>query len=150
MGAPKGNQYAVGVNCLFKDSDTLQDAINKYFNEGVNTRDIIVGKGKDKQTIQIEVPTITGLCLYLGFESRQSFYDYEQRSEKFSYVIKKARMRIESHYEEGLQLGNTVGSIFALKNMGWRDRIEQDITVHQEQRLFTPKGKVKKETIGEN
>jgi len=68
-------------------------------------------------------PSITGLALYLGFESRQSFYDYEKH-EEFSYVIKKARLQIENFYEEKLLSRNTVGAIFALKNMGWSDKQE--------------------------
>lgn len=66
-------------------------------------------------------PTITGLCLFLGFESRQSFHDYQDKIE-FSYTIKKARMRIENVYEQMLSNQSCTGSIFALKNMGWDDK----------------------------
>jgi hypothetical protein len=69
--------------------------------------------------------TITGLALYLGFESRQSFYDYEKR-DGYSYIIKRARMRVENAYEHRLDSKNPTGPIFALKNMGWSDK--QDIT----------------------
>lgn len=65
--------------------------------------------------------TITGLCLYCGFESRQSFYDLEKR-DGFSYTVKKARMRIENAYEKNLYSRNPAGSIFALKNLGWTDQ----------------------------
>ena len=72
-------------------------------------------------------PSITGLALFLGFESRQSFYAYEQKP-TFGYTIKKARLAIESFYEESLTNGrNAAGPIFALKNFGWRD--EQSIQV---------------------
>jgi hypothetical protein len=79
----------------------------------------VVGLG----TMEVPAITITGLCLYLGFDSRQSFYDYEQKVE-FSYIIKKARLRIENHYEQCLQYGNVTGAIFPLKNMGWSDKQE--------------------------
>lgn len=69
--------------------------------------------------------TITGLCLELGFESRQSFYDYEEK-EDFSYIVKRARLRIENYYELNLTENNVTGSIFALKNMGWKDKTETD------------------------
>ena len=77
-----------------------------------------------------EPATITGLALYLGFCSRQSFYDYENLKE-FSYTIKKARLTIESKYEIALHGGNASGPIFALKNLGWSDKqeIKQDLTV---------------------
>ena len=71
--------------------------------------------------------TITGLCLYCGFESRQSFYAYEKKDE-FSYTVKKARTRIENAYEQNLHDRNPSGSIFALKNLGWSDKQEIDHT----------------------
>ena len=69
--------------------------------------------------------TITGLALSLGFCSRQSFYDYEERPE-YSYTIKKARLHIEHSYEKGLRSKDAGGAIFALKNMGWKDKTEHD------------------------
>jgi len=71
--------------------------------------------------------TITGLCYRCGFESRQSFYAYEQK-EEFSYTIKRARLLIERSYELKLQDKSYSGAIFALKNMGWTDRQEIDHT----------------------
>lgn len=71
-------------------------------------------------------PTITGLALYLGFDSRQSFYDYEER-EAFSYTVKRARTFIENEYEKKLHGNSCTGAIFALKNMGWKDKTEQEI-----------------------
>jgi len=71
--------------------------------------------------------SITGLCYYLGFASRQSFYDMEEK-EGFTYTIKKARLRIEMYYEELLLSRAIPGAIFALKNLGWSDRQEIDHT----------------------
>jgi hypothetical protein len=114
---------------IYTTPEELQEKINDYFKNGVESKPIVVGKGDGKTVIDIPVPTITGLCLYCGFESRQSFYDYEKR-EQFSYIIKKARLFVEKHYEELLQVGNTTGAIFALKNMGWIDRVNQDVTTN--------------------
>jgi hypothetical protein len=86
----------------YESAEQLQEAIDKYFES-------------------TPLLTITGLCLHLGFESRQSFYDL-QKNEEFSYTIKKARMRIESAYEELLQSKAFAGAIFALKNFGWTDK----------------------------
>lgn len=69
--------------------------------------------------------TITGLAIHLGFESRQSLYDYEKRA-GFSYIIKKARLYVENAYEYQLQFGNSTGAIFALKNMDWSDKIQSE------------------------
>lgn len=110
---------------MYNDPDHLQDEIDAYFKEGVTKKTYVCGPPNARYTVEIEVPTITGLCNFLGFESRQSFYAYEDKPE-FSYTIKKARQRIEQHYEENLQFGNVPGSIFALKNFGWSDKQEID------------------------
>lgn len=74
-----------------------------------------------------KAPTVTRMALALGFESRQSFYDYEEKPE-FSYIIKTARLYVEAGYEDGLRENNCTGSIFALKNMGWKDKVETGFT----------------------
>lgn len=71
--------------------------------------------------------TITGLALELGFCSRQSFYDYEEK-EEFTYTVKKARLHIERAYEQKLSGKEVGGAIFALKNLGWKDKNEVEHT----------------------
>lgn len=94
----------------YKDADELMSKALEYFD---NT----------------SKPTITRLCLHLGFESRQSFYAYEQKS-GFSYTIKRLRTMIEAEYEDLVtdKEHATAGVIFALKNLGWSDRTELDHT----------------------
>lgn len=108
---------------LYETPEQLQESIRLYFENGVKIKTVVIGKPPTNYEVQIPVPTITGLCLYLGFESRQSFYDIEKRP-GFSYTIKKARLLIEKEYEEMLAVGNTTGAIFALKNFGWIDKQE--------------------------
>ena len=110
---------------MFKTAEELQAKIDEYFKTGVKKKSGPVGKGANATVMQIPVPTITGLVLYLGFCDRQSFYDYE-KIPKFTCIVKRARTFIECEYEQQLQVGNTVGAIFALKNMGWKDKIEQE------------------------
>ena len=93
----------------------LEKAIDEYFNQWIGR------------------VTITGLALHLGFESRQSIYDYEKNGQ-FSYTIKKARLRVENYYELNLLGDHTTGAIFALKNFGWADN--QNINVTQEKPIF--------------
>lgn len=107
----------------FATADQLHNKIDEYFKEGVKIKIVIVGPPNNRQSIEIPVPTITGLAYFLGFESRQSFYDYEEK-EEFAYTIKRSRLFIEKEYEEMLSAGNTVGAIFALKNFGWVDKQE--------------------------
>lgn len=106
----------IGCPPIFRDSDDLQKAVDKYF-QNPPTRKISIGDG---QTLDVPHLTITGLCIDLGFASRQSFYDYE-KNDKFSYIIKRARLFIENEYESLLKAGQCTGAIFALKNMGWKD-----------------------------
>lgn len=113
--ATKKEQGKPGRPPQFETPEEIEQAIEEYFDSCVPQYD------EAGNILKLNYPTITGLALALGFESRQSFYDYEKR-ERFSYVIKKARLRVESHYEEGLNIKTrATGSIFALKNMGWRD-----------------------------
>lgn len=114
----------VGRPPFYTSASKLQAKIDEYFATGMRTKTMY---NKDGIPYEIPVPTITGLALFCGFESRQSFYAYEDKQE-FSYTIKKARTFIEREYEEMLQIGNVTGAIFALKNMGWKDKSETDIT----------------------
>jgi hypothetical protein len=133
MGAKKGNKNALGNNggrpALFDSPKSLQVKIDEYFETGIKEKSIIIGKGEKAKEIKIKIPTITGLCRFLGFESRQSFYAYEDKVE-YCYTIKRARLFIEQEYEEQLSIGNTVGAIFALKNMGWSDKSEIDHNIN--------------------
>ena len=110
---------------MYETPEQLQEAIDRYFKSGIKQKTVVIGKAPNNYEVQIPVPTITGLCIFLGFESRQSFYAYEKK-EGFSYTIKKARLFIENEYEEMLAIGNTTGAIFALKNFGWTDKIETE------------------------
>lgn len=90
---------------FFETPEEMQAKIDQYFNEIADSEGNI---------------TITGLVLYLGFCSRQSFYDYENK-EDFSYTVKRARTMIEQSYENKLHGTTPTGPIFALKNLGWQD-----------------------------
>lgn len=94
----------VGRPPMFRDPSDLALLVEDYFNQGGHF-------------------TITGLCLHCGFDSRQSFYDYEQKPE-FAYIVKRARLMIEHMYENALMSDKVTGPIFALKNMGWSDKQE--------------------------
>lgn len=129
----------VGRPPKFKTPEELQKKIDAYFKNCPDRRQFVTKIG---EVIEIPMPTICGLCYYLGFESRQSFYDYE-KEEKFSYTIKRARLFIEKEYEQLLQGNNCTGAIFALKNFGWVDKTEQEIIGTQIQKIFvTPQEKV--------
>jgi hypothetical protein len=118
MSAPKGNKYALGNKGgrppMFGSPDEMEASIIQYFNycQGEKTR-------------EPEYPTVTGLVLFLGFNSRQSLQDYKNKNEEFADIIKRAITVIENSYEQRLFTSNPTGAIFALKNMGWKD--EQNV-----------------------
>lgn len=127
MGAPKGNKFAQGIETSgrppkYDDPLELYEKINDYFESCKPVENVDEESGERYMSYPDHI-TITGLCLYCGFESRQSFYAYEEKKE-FSYIIKRARLVIENAYEIGLQYKSPTGYIFALKNMGWFDKTE--------------------------
>jgi len=69
--------------------------------------------------------TWTGLALSLGFCSRQSIDEY-LNYDGFSDPVKRAKSLVESAYEKRLAGNSPTGAIFALKNMGWKDKSEVD------------------------
>lgn len=72
--------------------------------------------------------TLTGLILHLGLNSKDTFYEYEKRPE-FSDSVKRARLIVENEYENRLVMGtNAAAPIFALKNFGWKDKQDIDLT----------------------
>jgi hypothetical protein len=107
----------IGRPPKYSKPEELQKKIQEYLNACPDTRKIIIQR--TGETIEIPHPTITGLVLYCGFESRQSFYEYEKKPD-FTYTIKRARTFLENIYEKML-LDNPTGAIFALKNFGWAD-----------------------------
>jgi len=109
MAAAKGNKYALGNNggrpAFYENAEQLLEQVVLYFDEC------------NENAIKT---TVTGLTLFLGFSSRSSLDAYEKKGEEFEYIIKRAKLAVENGYEIS---GQTI-DIFALKNMGWRDRTE--------------------------
>lgn len=107
-----GNKFALGNNGgrppYYKTPEELENKCSEYFYNSV--------------TEKVKA-TITGLTLYLGFCELSSLTDYENKKE-FSHIIKRARLTVMNSYELS---GQTI-DIFALKNMGWKDKQEQEIT----------------------
>ena len=114
----------------FKNKEELEKKINEYFENCPDFKIITYFDKNSCEVIEhkIMTPTISGLALFLGFCDRRSFYDYEEYPE-FSHTIKKARSKIENEYEKQLWNDKCAGAIFALKNLGWVDKVEQDVNL---------------------
>ena len=88
-------------------------------------------------------PTISGLVFHLGFESRQSWYDYKKHSE-FTYTILRLKTFIESCYEKNLHGFAWAGAAFFLKNFNsaeWKDEVIQHQNQKVEQVIITEKSR---------
>lgn len=71
-------------------------------------------------------PTVNGLCLALDM-CRDTLWEYASKPD-FSDAVKKARMRLEMAWEQGLEGPNAAGTIFWLKNQGWSDVVKTELT----------------------
>lgn len=102
---------SVGKPRYYSSPEEMQKAIDEYF--------------AHCEANEVNVK-ITGLALWLGFTSRQDIINYENYSAEYHDTIKKAKLRIESAYEDRLINRGNGGDIFALKNFDWKDKSEVD------------------------
>lgn len=76
--------------------------------------------------------TVTGLALALD-TTRETLMNYQEKDE-FLATLKKLKSYAEEYAEKQLYIGkNAAGPIFSLKNFGWTDKTETDITSKGEQ-----------------
>ena len=120
MAAPKGNRFALGHGwgrpAIYETHEQLLEKAFEYFD--IETG----GNGICK-------PTVSGLIFHLGFSSRQSFYNYKEKSKDFLDTIDRLVVFIESCYEKNLHGFAWAGSAFALKNINskdWKDEVIQN------------------------
>lgn len=97
----------------FKSVEELQKKIDKFFNE----------TPKDEWTW-------TGLALALDTDREvlTSYRNGKGRREPFSAPLKRAFDMVTNGYEIDLKQKGRVGSIFALKQVGWVDKVEIENT----------------------
>lgn len=116
---------------FFTDAHSLERLIAAYFKHimgDYHWEDTLPDGKTNTQTTRQKVwdrepepPTLTGLVLYLGFDSRAAFERYEATGQ-FAATLKRGRLRIEAEYEKKLHQQAPSGAIFALKNLGWNER----------------------------
>ena len=89
--------------------DTVAKLCNEYF------------ESLSAKPTDFDPPLVTGLTLFLGFESKNTLYDYAKK-DGFSDSIKKALTKIEMFHEMRTASGDKcTGNIFVLKNFNWKD-----------------------------
>ena len=73
-------------------------------------------------------PTFCGLSLALGYADRSTLWRASTSNTPISQPIKKAMLKIESFAERRAYGNNAAGPIFILKNRGWKDKSELDLS----------------------
>jgi hypothetical protein len=108
---------------IFKTARKLANKTEAYFRyiEGEWRVETKLGKEQKIYSREPEPATITGLALFIGFNSRQELDDYEQHGE-FGYVISRSRLQVEALYEKKLHQQAPSGAVFALRSMGWKEK----------------------------
>ena len=121
-GGPPGPAGALKI----KTREELIDRILDYFNR-ISTTIVDEETGVPIMSKWLTPPSFSGLALAIGI-SPQTLRNYQQRDE-YSDVVLQARAIIESYYEESLNSRNrATGAIFALKQLGWSDNIDLNLT----------------------
>jgi hypothetical protein len=128
---PNGILIIKMKSIAFNTFKQLTNRIDAYFNlSGGTPQYEKKSKGKTEPTElsepavkDAEPATLSGLALYLGFNSLADFEYYEQHGE-FAAALQRSRLRLQAIYESRLLHQSPTGAMFALKSFGWDERAE--------------------------
>ena len=127
----------VGRPPMYKTKEEIQEKIDAYFEEckGKPLCDeegnIMQDKYGNVCMVGKRPLTITGLALALGFNSRQSLLNYQDK-EEFMDTIMRAKAKVEQYAEERLfDKEGSNGAKFSLANNfeGWKEKQQIDANV---------------------
>lgn len=120
-----------GAPRKWKSVSAMQEAIDAYFENCKGEPLIIDGEPqRDKYGIPIIInakpPTVTGLALALGLNTRKALLDYQARPE-FMNTVTRAKARCEEYAEMRLyDKDGANGAKFSLScNFGWNSENEK-------------------------
>ena len=116
---PVDETKSVGRPRVIATPEEMDELIDAYIS--------MCGKSRPKTPL-----TLTGMILALGLSSRESFDHYKTYGDEFSDSVKRGKLYIENAYETKLHGTTATGSIFALKNFGWRDKPEDEVKSDQD------------------
>lgn len=110
----------------YKTVEELQKAIDKYFDDCQGTPlldaegNAVIDKYGVPVIVGVKPPTITGLSLALGFNSRQALLNY-QAKKQFHDTVTRAKSRCEEYAEARLydRDGNRGAQFSLTYNFGW-------------------------------
>ena len=124
---------SVGRPRKYKSAAEMQEAIDQYFDkcEGNPLLDddgkAVLNKWGHPIMLDRRPPTVTGLALALGFNSRQALLNYQARSKAFNDTLTRAKSRCEEYAEARLyDKDGSNGAKFSLANnfKGWSEHPE--------------------------
>lgn len=127
----------VGRPPRFSSAEEIQSIIDKYFKECEGrplldkNKEPVLNKWEQPIIIGACPPTVTGLALALGFNSRQTLLNYQDK-EEFMDTITRAKARVEAYAESRLfDKDGANGAKFSLSNnfKGWAEKQEIDNTI---------------------
>lgn len=117
----------VGRPPKYKSKEEMEEKIEQYFKD-CEGHPLTDDKGKQVYNklghpviVDKRPPTVTGLALALGFNTRLSLLNYQGKKE-FMNTITRAKARVEQYAEERLfDKDGTSGAQFSLRNnfKGW-------------------------------
>lgn len=138
------DEKKVGRPLMYKTPQEMQSVIDQYFVEckGRYLEDVDGQPVKDKYgypvIIESRPPTITGLALALGFNSRQALLNYQAKDE-FHDTIMRAKAKVECYAEERLfDKDGANGAKFSLANNfeGWKEKRDMSVNVSKLEELL--------------
>lgn len=157
MGAPTGNQFwklraKHGRDKIFETPEIMLEACYEYFEyQSEQSWNKIDYRGKDADRVEIPTSspfTLTGLCIFLGVNTKY-FTEFEKSCSKdFSEVITHVRDIIYNQKFEGAATGAYNSNIIA-RDLGLIDKKELDVRESQmtpeerEKRIEDLKNKLK-------
>ena len=71
-------------------------------------------------------PTVNGLAIHIGM-SKRALHDYRER-DGYAEVLREVIHELEAWWEARLASANATGAIFWLKNFGWTDKTQTEIS----------------------
>lgn len=131
MGKNKG-----GRPPMYETAEEMQEVIDRYFEdcEGKLYTDESGEPKLDRFGNEIYLgakpPTVTGLALAIGFNSRQALLNYEAKPE-FIDTVTRAKARVEAYAEARLfDKDGANGAKFSLANnfRSWKEKQEIEMT----------------------
>ena len=129
---------------MYTSVEEIREKIDNYFEEckGEILYDDdgkpFIDKYGNVIRVGVKPPTVTGLALALGFNSRQSLLNYEDK-EEFMDTITRAKAKVEQYAEERLfDKDGANGAKFSLANnfKGWKEKQDINMTVSKLEELL--------------